>query len=95
MGNNPLVMVVLRENEPVVLDMAMIQSSFGRMEAANQAGEHLPIDGGYDAEGNLTHNPNAIPSTNRPLPIGYWKGSGLAILLDLVAALVSGGITTH
>jgi 3-dehydro-L-gulonate 2-dehydrogenase len=94
-GNNPLVMAVPRENGPVVLDMAMTQFSYGRMEAANQAEEYLPIDGGYDVEGNLTRDPNAILSTNRPLPIGYWKGSGLAILLDLVAALVSGGITTH
>jgi len=65
------------------------------METARQADEDLPIDGGYDVDGNLTRNPNAILSTNRPVPIGYWKGSGLAILLDLLAALVSGGLTTH
>jgi 3-dehydro-L-gulonate 2-dehydrogenase len=94
-GNNPLVMAVPRENGPVVLDMAMTQFSIGKMEVASRAGEHLPIDGGYDVEGNLTRHPDAILASNRPLPIGYWKGSGLAILLDLIAALVSGGITTH
>ena len=94
-GNNPLVIAVPRENGPVVLDMAMTQFSYGRMEVADQAKEDLPVNGGYDVDGNLTRNPHAILSTNRPLPIGYWKGSGLAMLLDLVAALVSGGMTTH
>ena len=93
-GNNPLVMAVPREKGAIVLDMAMSQFSIGRMETASQAGEHLPIVGGYDVDGNLTRDPDAILSSNRPLPIGYWKGSGLAILLDLFAALASGGITT-
>ena len=30
----------------------------------------------------------------RILPTGYWKGSGLAILLDAMAALLSGGSCT-
>ena len=34
----------------------------------------------------LTRDPAAIEATRRPLPIGFWKGSGLAILLDVVAA---------
>ena len=29
------------------------------------------------------------------LPIGYWKGSGLSILLDLIATLLSGGNAVH
>jgi 3-dehydro-L-gulonate 2-dehydrogenase len=94
-GNNPLVIAVPRKNGPIVLDMAMSQFSYGRMEVAAQAGEDLPVAGGYDVDGNLTRSPHAILSANRPLPIGYWKGSGLAILMDLVAALISGGITTH
>lgn len=69
-GNNPLVIAVPREKGPVVLDMAMTQFSIGRMETASQAAEDLPIDGGYDVEGNLTRNPTAILSTNRPLPLG-------------------------
>jgi 3-dehydro-L-gulonate 2-dehydrogenase len=94
-GNNPLVMAVPRKDGPVVLDMAMSQFSYGRMETASQAEENLAVDGGYDDDGNLTRSPSAILSTHRPLPIGYWKGSGLAVLLDLFAALVSGGITTQ
>ena len=28
------------------------------------------------------------------LPIGYWKGSALSLVLDLVAAVLAGGLTT-
>lgn len=99
-GNNPLVLAVPRKNDagedaPVVLDMAMSQFSFGRMEGAARAGEPLPLAGGFDHTGNLTTDPGAIIEANRALPIGYWKGSGLALLLDLVATLVAGGLATH
>ena len=29
------------------------------------------------------------------LPIGFWKGSGLSLVLDLAAAILSGGLATH
>lgn len=94
-GNNPLVLAVPRPDGPVVLDMAMSQFSIGRMEGAQRAGHSLPMPGGYDEQGQLTTAPDAILATNRVLPAGYWKGSGLAILLDLVAVLLSGGLATY
>jgi 3-dehydro-L-gulonate 2-dehydrogenase len=51
--------------------------------------------GGYDERGELTRDPAAIERTQRLLPIGFWKGSGLAILLDMVAAVLGGGKATH
>jgi len=94
-GNNPLVLAVPRADGPVVLDMAMSQFSFGRLENAERAGQTLSVPGGYDQAGKLTQDPSAILATNRALPIGYWKGSGLAMLLDLVAVLLSGGLATY
>ncbi|MBX3014621.1 MAG: 3-dehydro-L-gulonate 2-dehydrogenase [Caldilineaceae bacterium] len=94
-GNNPLVLAVPRAAGPVVLDMAMSQFSIGRMEGAQRAGQSLPVAGGYDEQGQLTVNPGEILQSNRVLPTGYWKGSGLAILLDLVAVLLSGGLATY
>lgn len=94
-GNNPLVLAVPRGDSPVVLDMAMSQFSFGRMEGAARAGQTLPLPGGFDQQGTLTTDPAAIIAADRALPIGYWKGSGLALLLDLVATLLSGGLATH
>jgi 3-dehydro-L-gulonate 2-dehydrogenase len=94
-GNNPLVIAVPRAEGPVVLDMAMSQFSFGALESHRLRGEQLPVDGGFDREGRLTRDPGAIEASGRPLPIGYWKGSGLALMLDMVAALLSGGLATH
>jgi LDH2 family malate/lactate/ureidoglycolate dehydrogenase len=33
--------------------------------------------------------------TKRALPIGFWKGSGLTIVLDMIAASLAGGQSTH
>lgn len=75
----------------MVLDMAMSQFSFGALEAYRERGQMLPVPGGFDLEGVLTSDPAAIEASQRPLPIGYWKGSGLAMMLDLMAAIMSGG----
>jgi len=95
LGNNPLVIAVPRPKGHLVLDMAMSQFSYGALESYRSRGELLPVEGGFDSEGRLTRNPVAIETSGRPLPIGYWKGSGLTLMLDLVAGLLSGGRVTH
>jgi len=44
---------------------------------------------------NITTDPAAIEASNRALPIGYWKGAGLSLALDMLAAMLSGGLATH
>jgi 3-dehydro-L-gulonate 2-dehydrogenase len=95
LGNNPIVFAVPRPPAHVVLDMAMSQFSYGALAAYRERGEMLPVDGGFDSAGRLTRDPAAIEASQRPLPIGYWKGSGLAIVLDMIAAMLSGGRATH
>lgn len=94
LGNNPLVIGVPQGDEPIVLDMAMSQYSYGALELYEMKGEQLPVPGGYDAAGNLTQDPVAIHKSRRILPIGYWKGAGLSLLLDILAAILSGGLST-
>ncbi len=94
-GNNPLIIAVPRASGPLVLDMAISQFSYGALENHRLRNEQLPVPGGFDAEGNLTRDPAAIETSQRPLPIGYWKGSGLGILLDAVAAMTALGNATH
>jgi 3-dehydro-L-gulonate 2-dehydrogenase len=95
LGNNPLIFAIPYEDEAIVLDMAMSQFSFGKMELMEMQGDKLPVAGGFDKEGNLSKDPGAILKTNRSLPIGYWKGSGLALLLDILATVLSGGLSTY
>lgn len=93
-GNNPLVIGVPRSGGHVVLDMAMSQFSYGALSSYQSRGELLPVDGGFDSEGRLTRDPAAIEASGRALPIGYWKGSGLSLVLDMIAAMLSGGLST-
>lgn len=94
LGNNPLIIGAPYNGEAIVLDMALSQYSFGAMEIRKQNNQQLPLPGGYDKEGNLTTDPTAIMESWRPLPIGYWKGSGLSLLLDVLAVALSGGLST-
>jgi 3-dehydro-L-gulonate 2-dehydrogenase len=92
-GNNPLVLGVPSDNGHIVLDMAMSMFSYGKLNNFRQANELLPFEGGYDQQGNLTRDPAAILSSERLLPAGFWKGSGLSVLIDLMAGILSGGNT--
>jgi 3-dehydro-L-gulonate 2-dehydrogenase len=94
-GNNPIVVAIPRADGAVVLDMATSQFSVGALTAYAARGERLPVAGGYDPAGALTDDPRAILASQRLLPIGFWKGSGLSLMLDLLAAGVSGGRATH
>ena len=93
-GNNPLVLAVPRAGGHVVLDMALSQFSFGKLVMHREAGEPLPAAGGYDDAGRLSHDAAEIMQSRRVLPAGLWKGSGLALMLDLAAAVLSGGAPT-
>ena len=96
LGNNPLVFAIPRpDGAHIVLDMAMSQYSYGTLSAYARRGAKLPFPGGFDQDGALTTDPAAIEQTSRALPIGLWKGSGLAFTLDLIAAMLSGGLATH
>jgi len=94
-GNNPLVVAVPRAGGHVVLDMALSQFSYGALASYRARGELLPVPGGFDRRGELTRDAAEIEATRRALPIGFWKGSGLSIVLDMVAAVLSGGRATH
>ena len=91
-GNNPLVMAVPRSNgEHAVIDCAVSQFSYGKIEDCRLRGVQLSVPGGYNEAGELTTDPAEIEKTWRVLPMGYWKGSGLSIVLDLIATVLTNG----
>lgn len=91
-GNNPIVFAVPRENgQHVVIDCAVAQFSYGKIELCKFKGQQLPVYGGYDTKGNLTTDPVEIEKSMRVLPMGYWKGSGISIALDMIATILSDG----
>jgi 3-dehydro-L-gulonate 2-dehydrogenase len=94
-GNNPFVIAVPYRNEAIVLDFAMSQYSYGKMEALKNEGKKLPYSGGFNKNGKITTDPGEILESWRVLPVGYWKGAGLSLLLDILATILSGGLSTH
>ena len=91
LGNNPLVVAIPREKGAIVLDMAMSQFSYGKLQEYEMEGRALPVPGRYDSSGALSTDPSAIRASRRTLPIGYWKGSGLSLVLDVLVSVLSDG----
>lgn len=95
LGNNPIVFAVPHDGEPVLLDVAMSMFSYGKLEKLKREGKETPVDGGYNKNGEVTRDPEEILETHQVFPIGFWKGSGLSLVLDLIAASVAGGNTSR
>ena len=94
-GNNPLCIGIPRDGSPVVLDMAMSQYAYGKLGVYELAGKQTEYPCGFDEEGKMTYDPGAVLKTKRIMPTGYWKGSGLALALDLAGTMMSCGKCTH
>ena len=91
-GNNPFVLAIPRSNGAhIVFDCSVAQYANGKIENACLKGQKLQVPGGYDSNGQLTTDPTEIQKTGRVLPMGYWKGSGLSIVLDLIVSILAGG----
>jgi len=94
-GNNPFVVSIPREEGHIVLDMAISQFAFGKINDYKLRGEKLPYPGGWDDNNELSNDPEKILAKERGLPIGYWKGSALSMILDMLATLLSAGDSTY
>ena len=95
LGNNPFVMAVPNPENikmPLIMDMAISQYSYGKLQVTRLAGKKLPFPGGFDKDGKITDDPGAIEETMRILPIGYWKGSAFSFMLDVMASVLTDGI---
>ena len=92
-GNNPLVMGVPYGDRFVIFDGAMSQFSYGALDKAIMAGKKPPVPGGYDKDGKITDDPKAIAESGRMFPTGYWKGSSISILMDMMLACLAEGDT--
>ena len=94
LGNNPVVFAVPNGDTPMLVDVAVSMFSYGKLEAFKREGKKLPFPGGFNSNQELTDDPAEILETHECLPIGYWKGSGISLALDLIASTLSGGRTS-
>ena len=89
-GSNPLIMS-MPGDPPVLVDCSMSQYSYGQLQNYVLADKTLPVVGGFDDEGYLTTDPHIIWKNKRLLPMGFWKGSSMSIVLDMLLTAVTGG----
>ena len=90
MGTNPVAFAAPRvDGEPLVIDLALSRIARGKILAAQRAGETIPDDWALDASGNPTDDPAAAMAGSM-LPIGGAKGAALVLMVELLAAAVTG-----
>jgi LDH2 family malate/lactate/ureidoglycolate dehydrogenase len=90
LGNNPLGFGVPRgDGRPVILDMAMSVVARGKIRAALERGQSIPDTWATDRDGKATTDPRAALD-GFLLPFGGYKGYGLALIVDLLAGVLSG-----
>jgi len=91
LGTNPLtISFPTGTDEPVVLDMATSAGAYGRIVGASREGRPIPEGWAIDAAGAPTTEADAALA-GALLPFGGHKGSGLAVLLELLAGPLTGG----
>lgn len=90
-GNNPLAIGIPRRKSPhFILDMAMSVAARGKMRKASERGEAIPGDWALDSKGAPTTDPlEGLKGFVRP--IGGHKGYGLALVVDVLAGVLTAG----
>jgi delta1-piperideine-2-carboxylate reductase len=89
-GTNPLSFAWPRPGkQPVCFDMATSAMALGDLQIAARDGNLVKPGTGLDKEGNETTNPTEIIS-GVLLPFGGYKGSAIALMVELLAAGLTG-----
>ncbi len=95
-GTNPVcVGVPIEGRAPVILDFATSQIAQGKTRVAHNKGEAIPTGTLLDDDGNDTTNPrySVVPPFGALLPFGTHKGSGLALVCELLGGALAAGFT--
>ncbi len=89
-GTNPISFAWPRPgNSPVCFDMATSSMALGDLQIAARDGNEVPLGTGLDKNGNATTNPAEIVA-GVLLPFGGYKGSAIALMVELLAAGLTG-----
>lgn len=90
-GNNPLALAVpVPGADPIVLDMALSEAALGKIRLAAAEGRPIPATWASDEAGGPTTDPVAALA-GMLLPSGGPKGYGLAVMVDVLTGVLSGG----
>lgn len=94
-GNNPIAVAIPTYGDfPFCLDMALSKVAGGKLTLAIKRGEKIPMDWATDEEGRPTDDPEKA-FKGFLLPVGGYKGLGLAYVVDILSGVVTGGVFSH
>ena len=99
-GTNPFCVAVPGGDggPALLLDMATSKIAMGKARVAFNTGEQVPPDSLLDGDGRVTTDPSALmgnPRIGALIAAGEHKGSGLAIVCELLGAALLGGMVTN
>ena len=91
-GTNPIAFAApCAGRQPLVFDMATSALAHGDVQIAAREGHPLPPGAGVDRDGHPTTDPRAVLDGGALLPFGGHKGSALSMMVELLAAGLTGG----
>ena len=94
-GTNPIALAAPREHDPpLVIDLSMAQVARGKIMMAASRGEPIPEGWALDADGKPTTDATAALAGTM-MPMGGRKGAVLALLVELLAAALTGSRFGH
>lgn len=89
-GNNPWSIAIPNEEYPIVLDIANTVVANGKIRTCLREGRELDAGWAMDKDGNPTLDP-AKAIEGLLMPIGSYKGVGIAVMVDLLCGALSQG----
>ena len=90
-GTNPISFAWPRPGKtPVVFDMATASMAMGEVQVAKREGHKVPLGTGLTKDGKDTTSPAEIAEGGVLLPFGGYKGSGIAMMVELLAGALVG-----
>lgn len=97
LGTNPIAIAFpAREEPPIVIDMATCAAAYGKIEMARRRHEAIPSGWAIDRLGHPTTSPDAAIDGGALTPLGSdrdrggHKGYSLAVMVDVLCAVLSG-----
>jgi len=95
-GTNPICVAVPTSGKGFVFDMATSVAPIGKLEVAKRLHEKVPLNWGIDPKGDVTDEPDSIykgallPLGGLGEILGGHKGYGLAVVVEILSAMLTG-----
>ena len=94
-GTNPIAFAAPRAvQDPLVIDLSLSVVARGKVMNAKKTGQTIPEGWALDKDGQSTTDPSAALDGGTMVPIGEAKGTALALMVEILAASLTGANTS-